>query len=104
MTPDSLRTISLRTFKATVYCAIAGIVMLIAVPNPGFRAATDPTVRINGTSGFALLGIAAITNLVSLLSGTVAWMKGSRRCPWIFACALVLLVPVGLWIAVLLQL
>lgn len=104
MTPESLRTLSLRTFKATVYCAIAGIVVLIAAPGPSFRAAADPGVRIIAISGFALLGIAAITNLVSLLSGAVAWVKGSRRCPWIFASALVFLVPAGIWIAVLLNL
>ena len=104
MTPDRLRTLSLHTFKATVFCAIAGIVLLIAVPNPSFRAAADPGVRIIGITGFALLGIGAIANLVSLLSGAIAWMKGAKRCPWIFASALVFLVPAGIWVAVLLNL
>lgn len=104
MTADSLRTLSLRTFKATVYCAIAGIVSLIAVPSPGFRAAADLGVRIIATTGFALLGIAAITNLVSLVSGGIAWVMGSKRCPWIFASALVILVPVAYWVAFLMKL
>jgi len=103
VTPDSLRTLSLRTFKATVYCAIAGILILIAVPNPSFRAAADPSVRMIGVSGFVLLGIAAITNLVSLVSGAIAWLRGSRRCPWIFACALVIVAPGAIWIATLLH-
>jgi len=104
MTPDGLRALSLRTFKATVYCAIVGIAVVIAIPNSTYRASTDPVVRIIGMSGLALLGVAAVTNLVSLLSGAVAWIKGARRCPWIFASALVLLVPGGIWVAVMLNL
>lgn len=104
MTPDGIRTLSLRTFKATVYCAIVGIVVVIAVPNSTYRASEDPVVQIIGTLGLALLAIALITNAVSLISGAIAWVKGSRRCPWIFACALVFLAPLGIWIAALLNL
>jgi len=104
MTADGIRTLSLRTFKATVYCAIVGIVLVIAVPNSTYRASTDPIVRIIGTLGLGLLAIALIANAVSLVSGAIAWIKGSRRCPWIFACALVFLVPAAIWIAALLGL
>jgi hypothetical protein len=104
MTPDSIRILSLRTFKATVYCVIVGILMIIAIPNPGFPSANGPSVRIIGISGLALLGIGAIVNLVSLVSGAIAWMKGARRCPWIFLSALVFLVPAGIWIAARLNL
>ena len=103
MTPDSLRTLSLRTFKATIYCAIAGIVVLIAAPSPNFREAPDPVVGIVVLAGFALLAIAAITNLVSLVSGAVAWVRGTR-CPWIIVSALVFLVPAGIGVAALLNL
>lgn len=104
MTPDRLRTLSLRTFKATVYCAILGIVVVIAIPNSTYRATTDPVVRIIGIVGPILLGIAALTNLVSLLTGAVAWMKGTGHCPWILVGALVFLVPAGIWVAAMLNL
>jgi hypothetical protein len=104
MTPDSLRTLSLRTFKATIYCGVAGIVVLIGAPNPSFREAADPAIRIIAYAGFALLAVAALTNFVSLVSGAVAWARGAQRCPWIVVSALVLLVPAGIWIAVRLNL
>jgi hypothetical protein len=100
MTPDSLRTLSLRTFKATVYCAIAGIVAVIAAPLPNFREVPDPPVLIVVLAGLVLLAIAVIGNLVSLISGAVAWTKGARGCPWIVVSLLLLLIPVGLWVAI----
>ena len=104
MTPDRLRTLSLRTFKATVYCAIAGIMVLIAVPNPGSGAAATSAARIVAQCAFGLLGIAFFANLVSLVTGAIAWAKGAPRCPWIFVSALVILVPFAIWIAASLNL
>jgi hypothetical protein len=102
MTPDGLRTLSLRTFKATVSCIVVGIVVVIAIPNSTYRASTDSIIRIIGMLGLGLLVIALLTNFVSLLTGAVGRMKGAKRCPWIIACALVYLVPGGIWVAAIL--
>lgn len=99
MAPDGLRRLSLRMFQATVLCAIVGIVVILAVPSPGFRAAVGPAARFIAMGGLALLGVAALANLVSLVTGAIAWTKGAQRCPWIFVCALALVAPVGLWVA-----
>ena len=56
--------------------------------------------RVIAIGSFGLLGIALITNVVSLITGIVAWTKGGGRCPWILASALVLAAPLVLWIAV----
>ena len=95
MAPEKLRQLSLRTFKATVYCGIAGFVVILAIPNPGFKSAASLAARIIAISGFSLVGIALLTNLVSLVSGAVAWTRGAGQCSWIILSAILLLIPVA---------
>ena len=99
MTPDKLRTLSWRTFKATIVCGVIGILLVISIPNPSYRDTADLAVRILATLGFGVVGIAMLTNLVSLVSGAVAWIKGTRHCGWILICAILLLIPVVLVVA-----
>jgi hypothetical protein len=98
MTPEKLRTLSWRAFKTFIYCGVAGMILLIAVPNPGYRSAADPVVRILATSAFGLVGIAMLANLIALVSGTIAWFRGGGRCYWVLFCGMVLLVPAVIWI------
>jgi hypothetical protein len=99
MSPDNLRKLSWRLFKAIFYCGIAGILIIIAVPNPGFRDASGPVVRILATIGFGLLGLAFLSVLLSLITGAIAWIKGSKSCGWIIICALFLLAPMAVILA-----
>ena len=99
MTPDNLHKLSWRLFKATFYCGIAGILIIFAVPNPGFGNAADPAVRVIATIGFSLLGLAFLSTLLSLITGAIAWFKGSKSCGWIVICALFLLTPAAVLLA-----
>lgn len=99
MMPDKLRALSWQTFKATMVCGGVGILLIISIPNPGFKDTSDLAVRILATSGFGLVGIAMLTNFVSLVSGTVAWIRGTRHCGWIVICAILLLIPLVLVVA-----
>jgi hypothetical protein len=90
---------SLGTFKATIYCAIAGIVIIIAIPKPGFRETAGITARIIAISGFGLVAIAFLANIISLVTGTIAWARGSQGCGWIFISTLIVIAPLGLWLA-----
>jgi len=98
MTPQGLRTLSSRMFKATVCCFVLGIVLLIAVPKSPPGATIDPVVQAVGQLAFGLLGFSLLANLVSLVTGAIAWLKG-QPSPWILLSALVILLPVGFWIA-----
>lgn len=94
MAPDRLRALSLRTFKATIVCGIIGILIVLGLPQPGFAGSASATARIFALSGLALLIIAMAANVVSLVTGALAWRQGAGRCPWIVFCAIVLLIPV----------
>lgn len=72
MTPDQLRTWSLRTFKATIYFAVAGVIIIIALPNPAFADSAGLAVKVTAWAGLACLVIAMISNIVSLVTGSEA--------------------------------
>ena len=100
MTPDKLRTLSRRTFKATIYSGVGGIFLAVAgIPSVG---SGNTTILVIFISGFSLLGIAMLCNIVSLVSGAIAWRKGAGRCGWIVISALLLLIPVALLLVALL--
>ncbi len=104
MARDKLRTLSWWTFKATIYCGVVGILLVIAIPNLGFRGSADPVARVVATAGFGLVGIAMLANLMSLMSGMLAWINGAGRCYWIIFCGTLFLIPVvlllGYWLNV----
>ena len=104
MNPDNLRKLSWRLFMATFICGIIGILLVIVVPNPSYRNASDLAVHILATTGFGLVGFAMITNLVSLVSGAIAWFKGTRHCGWIIVSAIIFLIPLAVYIGALLNL
>ena len=101
MNPDYLRKLSWRMFMATFIFGVIGILVIIAIPNPSFSDNSDLTVHVLATTGFGLVGIAMITNLVSLFSGTIAWFKGTRHCGWIIISATIFIIPLGIFIALL---
>jgi hypothetical protein len=101
MTPDNLRKLSWQTFKATIICGVIGALLVVAIPKPGFADASDILVRILAISAFGLVVIAVLADIVSLISGAVAWAKGSKSCAWIFICAILLLIPISVLTAVL---
>lgn len=103
MVTDKLRKLSWRMFITTLVCGLTGILLIISIPNPSYRDASDLALHILATSGFGLVGIAMIANLVSLLSGTIAWIKGTQHCGWIFISALIILVPLAMYITLLLN-
>lgn len=104
MTPDNLRKLSWRMFIATFICGAIGILLVITIPNPSYRDASDLTVHILAATGFGLVGIAIIANLVSLVSGAIAWFKGTRHCGWILVSAIIFFTPLAIYVGVLLNL
>lgn len=99
MTPDQLRTLSLRTFKATIYFAIAGIIIIIALPNPAFADTARLAVKITAWTGLTCLVIALISNIISLVTGSMAWFRGSKQCAWIIVSLAIVLFPSALYIS-----
>jgi hypothetical protein len=91
MTPENLRKLSWRMFMATFFCGIAGIVVIIAVPNSSYRDSTDLAVRVIGYTG--------LTNFISLVTGVIAWFKGTKHCGWIAISAILLFAPIVLMVA-----
>jgi len=69
---------------------------MIAVPNSSYRDTTDIAVRIIGTSGFGLIGVAILANLFSFVTGAIAWFNGAGRCQWIIVSGIVMLIPIVL--------
>ena len=100
MTRERLRNLSWRTFQATIFCGAVGVLLVIAIPNPGFRGSEDLAARFVATTAFGLVGIALLANLISFVSGALAWIGGAGRCYWIIFCGIVLLIPVALLLAV----
>jgi hypothetical protein len=98
MTADGLRKLSSRTLRATILCLVLGIVLMIVVPRTPPGATTDPVAWAVLASAFGLLAISIVANLVSLVSGAMAWLKGAP-CPWILLSALAIVAPAGFWIA-----
>jgi hypothetical protein len=91
----NLYKLSWRMFKATFYCALAGILIIIAVPNPSFfSGASETVVIVIARTGFVLVGISFLTSFISLITGAIAWIKGTKHCGWIVICAFILLAPV----------
>lgn len=99
MTPENLRKLSWRMFLATFFCGIAGIVVIIAVPNSSYRDSTDLAVRVIGYTGLGLIGITYLTNFISLVTGVIAWFKGTKHCGWIAISAILLFAPIVLMVA-----
>lgn len=91
-------------FITTLICGVTGILLIISIPNPSYRDTSDLAVHILATTGFGLVGIAMIANLVSLISGTIAWIKGTLPCGWIFISAFIFLVPLAVYIFLVLNL
>jgi uncharacterized membrane protein len=83
-------------FKAAIYCGLAGILLVIAIPNPSFRGSDDLSARVVATTAFGLVGIAMLANPISLVSGALAWANGAGRCSWIIFSGIVFLIPVVL--------
>ena len=102
MVTDNLRNFSWRMFIITLVCGLTGILVIISIPNPGYRNFSDLAVHLLATSGFGLVGIAMIANIVSLVSGMIAWIKGTQHCWWVFISAFIFLVPLTMYIALLL--
>lgn len=80
----------------TTIGGVVGVLLLLAAPNPGFEASEGTAARVIALLGFALVGMALLANLVSLVAGAMAWTQGAGRSYWIIFCALLLLVPVAL--------
>jgi len=100
--PDKLRAISWGTFKATIYCAVAGMLLLAAVPGPGFKSSSSATAQVVAILAVASLGAALIANIVSLVTGMIAWSKGTRHCSWIIVSLLLVLALAGMGLIVVL--
>jgi hypothetical protein len=103
MIPEKLRTWSLRSFKMTIYFAVAGIIIIITLPNPAFADTARLAVKITAWTGFSFILIAIVTNIVSLVTGAIAWFKGSKHCAWIIISLAILLFPVAIYILILLN-
>jgi len=99
MTPEKLRMLSLRTFKATIYFAVAGIVIIIALPNPAFADTARLAVKVTAWVGLTCLVLALISNIVSLVAGSIAWFKGSKHCAWIIVSLAVVLFPLAIYVS-----
>ena len=97
---DRLRAISWGTFKATIYCAVAGIILLVAVPAPGFKSSSSGAAQVVAILAAVTLGAALIANIVSLVTGMIAWSKGSRHCSWIIVSLLLVLALAGIGLMV----
>jgi len=97
---DKLRAISWGTFKTTIYCAVAGILLLVAVPAPGFKSSSSATGQLVAILAVTTLGAALIANMVSLVTGTIAWSKGTRHCSWIIVSLLLVLALAGMGLMV----
>lgn len=104
MTPENLRKLSWRMFVTTFFCGASGILLVVAIPNPGFRDASGLASHILATTAFGLVGIAMIANFVSLVSGAIAWVKGTKHCGWIIISTILFLTPLALYVAVVLNL
>lgn len=97
MAPEKLRNLSLRLFKTAVYCGITGIIIIAAIPNASYRGESGAIVHIIAFLGLGLVGIMFLSCMVSMISGGMAWSRGTKHCSWIFVCALVLFGPWILW-------
>ena len=86
-------------FIATFFCGIAGIAVIIAVPNPGFKDSSDLAVSVIAYTGISLIGITFLTNFIALISGAIAWFKGTKHCGWIVINAILLFAPIALMVA-----
>jgi uncharacterized membrane protein YdbT with pleckstrin-like domain len=104
MTPEKHRILSWRLFIATFFCAIAGIVIIIAIPNPSFAGGSETVIKVIARTGFGLVLIAYLTSLASFITGFIAWIKGKKHCGWIVVCGVIVLAPVLGWVASLLNL
>lgn len=102
MTPDRLRALSLRFFKASIYCGIVAVLALIAVPGPGHLDAASTSVKVLAILAVAIMGLTMLLSLISLTTGAVAWRKGTRHCGWIFVSAGIFLIPLGLMLLMVL--
>lgn len=100
MVPEKLRDLSLRLFKTAVYCGITGIVIIAAIPNASYRGEGGAVVHIIAFLGLGLVGIMLLSCMVSMVSGVIAWVKGTKHCSWILVCALVLFGPLVLWFVI----
>lgn len=100
MAPEKLRSLSLSLFKIAVYCGITGILIIVAIPNASYRGETGVVVHIIAFLGLGLVGIMLVSCVVSLISGSIAWIKGKRHCGWIIICAMLLMVPLGLSVVI----
>jgi len=88
-----------RNFETgSIYFGVAGILIIIAMPNPGFADPSSLTVRIPAYLGFSLYLVAMVTNIISLVTGAIAWAKGSKHCVWIVVSLLILLFPLVLYV------
>lgn len=100
MAPENLRKLSWRSFKAAIYSGVAGVIFIVTIPNPSYRDGSDTAVRIISGLGFGLILIMLLSCLISLMSGAIAWRKGSKQCSWIILCALIVFAPLAVWLAV----
>jgi len=91
-------------FVATFFCGLAGIVIIIAVPNTSYRDSSDLAVRIIGYAGLGLILVTYLTNFISFITGVIAWFKGTKHCGWIIFSAILLFAPILLMVASILNL
>jgi hypothetical protein len=49
--------------------------------------------------GVGLLWMLLLGSLFSLVSGSMAWMRGARQCSWIILCVLIVSTPLALWLS-----
>jgi MFS family permease len=103
MSPDNLRKLSWKTFVAMFGLGVLGAVVLVAVPDPGYKSHGGNLGRFIAISGLALIGLAVLANIISQASGFLAWRRGARFCGWIIICALLLYVPAAVLIALILN-
>jgi hypothetical protein len=96
MLPEKLYLLSARTFKATLYCGVVWLALVIALPGVGYSGATSMAGRVLMILSLGLLGTFTLTNLVSLYSGVLAWVRGGGRCPWVIFNGILLLIQVAL--------
>lgn len=97
MVPEKLRTLSWWAFKASIYCDVLAALLVVSIPDAGYRDSADLTVRFIVMTAFGLVGIAFLSTVVSLVSGAFAWINGAGRCYWIIFCAVMLLIPTMLF-------
>ncbi|MDH3591759.1 MAG: hypothetical protein OER88_07770 [Planctomycetota bacterium] len=76
----ALAQLSLYAFLATIVAGVFGGILFLLGQDPASGAGWN---GLYSESAQSLLLFAAIVNVISVFSGTIAWVGRGRDCPWV---------------------